>query len=87
MVAKQGAEGLCLVGAPGIGIALHIDDGDAAARAGRVAAVAALKASGAQVADATELDLHRTVQLPDPRGGAALAHAVPTNAFEALHVS
>jgi hypothetical protein len=25
--------------------------------------------------------------LPDPRGGAALAHAVPTNAFEALHVS
>ncbi len=87
VVAKQGAEGLCLVGAPGIGIAVHADDGDAAARAGRVAAVAALKASGAQVADATELDLHRTVQLPDPRGGAALAHAVPTNAFEALHVS
>lgn len=87
VVAKQGAEGLCLVGAPGIGIALHTDDGDAAARAGRVAAVAALKATGAQVADAAELDLHRTVQLPDPRGGAALAHAVPADTLKALQVS
>jgi len=87
VVAKQGAEGLCLVGAPGIGIALHTDDGDAAARAGRVATVAALRAAGAAVASSTTLDLHRTVQLPDPRGGSALARAEATSAFDALRLS
>jgi L-asparaginase II len=87
VVAKQGAEGLCLVGAPGIGIALHTDDGDAAARAGRVATVAALRVAGAAVAGATTLDAHRTVQLPDPRGGSALARVEATSAFDALHVS
>ncbi|MFM8813456.1 MAG: asparaginase [Candidatus Limnocylindrus sp.] len=87
VVAKQGAEGLCLVGAPGIGIALHTDDGDAAARAGRVATVAALRAAGAAVASSTALDLHRTVQLPDPRGGSALAYAEATSAFDALRLS
>jgi len=87
VVAKQGAEGLCLIGAPGIGIALHTDDGDAAARAGRVATVAALRAAGAAVANATTLEHHRTVQLPDPRGGSSLARAEATSAFDALRLS
>ena len=87
VVAKQGAEGLCLVGAPGIGIALHTEDGDAAARAGRVATVAALRAAGAAVASANSLDLHRTVELPDPRGGSALARAEATGAFAALRMT
>jgi len=87
VVAKQGAEGLCLVGAPGIGIALHTDDGDAAARAGRVATVAALRAAGAAVARASTLDAHRTVQLPDPRGGSALARVEPTASLANLKLS
>jgi hypothetical protein len=87
VVAKQGAEGLCLVGAPGIGIALHTEDGDGAARAGRVATVAALRAAGAAVANASSLDLHRVVQFPDPRGGAALAHAEAAPAVSNLTLS
>ena len=73
VVSKQGAEGLCLVGAPGIGLAVKTEDGDGAARSGRVATVAALAAVGAAVANAPSLDLHRTVRLPDPRGGEPLA--------------
>lgn len=87
VVAKQGAEGLCLVGAPGIGIAVHTDDGDAAARAGRVATVAALRVAGAAVARASTLDAHRVVSLPDPRGGSALARAEASQAFDALQPS
>ena len=87
VVAKQGAEGLCLVGAPGIGIALHTEDGDGAARAGRVATVAALRAAGAAVASASSLDLHRYVEYPDPRGGASLARVEPTAALANLKVS
>ncbi len=86
VVAKQGAEGLCLVGAPGIGIALHTDDGDAAARAGRVATVATLRAVGAKVASAASLDSHRVVQIPDPRGGVPLAQAEAAAAFDALRL-
>jgi L-asparaginase II len=87
VVAKQGAEGLCLVGAPGIGIALHTDDGDAAARAGRVATVAALRAAGAVVARASSLDLHRYVEFPDPRGGLPLARVEPTATLVNLKLS
>ena len=87
VVAKQGAEGLCLVGAPGIGLALHTEDGDGAARAGRVATVAALRAAGATVASASALDLHRTVEYPDPRGGAPLARVEPTTLLANLTLS
>ena len=87
VVAKQGAEGLCLVGAPGIGIALHTEDGDGAARAGRVATVAALRAAGAAVARASSLDPHRYVEYPDPRGGASLARVEPTAALANLALS
>ena len=78
VVSKQGAEGLCLVGAPGIGLAVKTEDGDGAARSGRVATVAALAAVGAAVANAPSLDLHRTVRLPDPRGGEPLATLRPS---------
>jgi len=84
VVSKQGAEGLCLVGAPGIGLAVKTEDGDGAARSGRVATVAALAAVGAAVASASSLDLHRTVRLPDPRGGEPLATLRPSAAFDAL---
>jgi L-asparaginase II len=87
VVAKQGAEGLCLVGAPGIGIALHTEDGDGAARAGRVATVAALRAACATVASASSLDLHRYVEYPDPRGGVPLARVEPTAALANLTLS
>jgi L-asparaginase II len=87
VVAKQGAEGLCLVGLPGYGIAVRTEDGDAAARSGRVATVAVLTALGAQVAAATSLEAHRTVNLPDPRGGAALATVRPGEALISLKVS
>jgi L-asparaginase II len=84
VVAKQGAEGLCLVGAPGIGIAVHTDDGDAAARAGRVATVATLRAAGVDVANSTALDAHRTVRIAGPRPSSTLARAEATTAFDAL---
>lgn len=84
VVSKQGAEGLCLVGAPGIGLAVKTEDGDSAARSGRVATVAALTAVGAAVASASSLDLHRTVRLPDPRGGEPLATLRPSTAFDVL---
>lgn len=84
VVSKQGAEGLCLVGAPGIGLAVKSEDGDGAARSGRVATVAALAAAGAAVAASSTLDLHRTVKLPDPRGGEPLATLRPSAAFSAL---
>jgi L-asparaginase II len=87
VVAKQGAEGLCLIGLPGYGIAVRTEDGDAAARSGRVASVAILAAIGARVATATSLDSHRTVSLADPRGGAALAMVRPGEAFAILKVS
>jgi len=87
VVAKQGAEGLCLVGLPGYGIAVRTEDGDAAARSGRVATVAVLAAIGASVAAAKSLDDHRTVSLPDPRGGAALATVRPGEALSTLSVS
>jgi len=87
VVAKQGAEGLCLVGLPGYGIAVRTEDGDAAARSGRVATVAVLAAIGASVAAATSLEAHRTVSLPDPRGGAALAAVRPGEALSTLKVS
>ncbi|MEI6271320.1 MAG: hypothetical protein WCP38_03025, partial [Chloroflexota bacterium] len=75
------------VGAPGIGIALHIEDGDGAARAGRVATVAALRIAGAAVANAPSLDMHRTVEYPDPRGGAPLARVEPTATLANLTLS
>jgi len=87
VVAKQGAEGLCLVGLPGYGIAVRTEDGDAAARSGRVATVAVLSAIGASVAATTSLDAHRTVNLPDPRGGAPLATVRPGEALTSLKVS
>jgi L-asparaginase II len=87
VVAKQGAEGLCLVGMPGYGIAVRTEDGDAAARSGRVATVAVLAAIGASVAAATSLEAHRTVSLADPRGGAALATVRPGAWLETLKVS
>ena len=87
VVAKQGAEGLCLVGLPGYGIAVRTEDGDAAARSGRVATVAVLAAIGASVAAATSLDAHRTVNLADPRGGAALATVSPAASLSMLEVS
>jgi L-asparaginase II len=87
VVAKQGAEGLCLVGMPGYGIAVRTEDGDAAARSGRVATVAVLAAIGASVAAATSLDAHRTVSLADPRGGAALATVRPGESLSTLKVS
>lgn len=87
VVAKQGAEGLCLVGLPGYGIAVRTEDGDAAARSGRVATVAVLTAIGASVAAATSLDAHRTVNLADPRGGAPLATVRPGEALTSLKVS
>ena len=87
VVAKQGAEGLCLVGLPGYGIAVRTEDGDAAARSGRVATVAVLAAIGASVAAAASLDSHRTVNLADPRGGAALATVRPGDSLTTLKVS
>jgi L-asparaginase II len=87
VVAKQGAEGLCLVGLPGHGIAVRTEDGDAAARSGRVATVAVLTAIGAGVSAATSLDAHRTVNLADPRGGAPLATVRPGEALTSLKVS
>lgn len=84
VVSKQGAEGLCLVGAPGIGLAVKSEDGDGAARSGRVATVAALAAMGAEVASSSTLDLHRVVQLPDPRGGEPIAVLRPSVAFTSL---
>jgi L-asparaginase II len=87
VVAKQGAEGLCLVGLPGYGIAVRTEDGDAAARAGRVATVAVLAALGASVAVAASLDSHRAVNLADPRGGAALATVSPAASLLMLEVS
>ena len=87
VVAKQGAEGLCLVGLPGYGIAVRTEDGDAAARSGRVATVAVLAAIGASVAAAPSLDSHRTVSLVDPRGGTALATVRPGEALSTLEVS
>jgi L-asparaginase II len=87
VVAKQGAEGLCLVGMPGYGIAVRTEDGDAAARSGRVATVAVLAAIGASVAAATALEAHRTVSLADPRGGAALASVRPGESLATLKVS
>lgn len=87
VVAKQGAEGLCLVGVPGFGIAVRTEDGDAAARSGRVATVAVLTAIGARVAAATSLDPHRTVNLADPRGGAPLASVRPGESLVSLKVS
>jgi L-asparaginase II len=81
VVAKQGAEGLCIIGAPGVGIAIHADDGDhSSSRCGRVTSVCVLQAAGAEVAHAPELDPHRVVTdcFPDPRGGhAASAEAAP----------
>jgi L-asparaginase II len=87
VVAKQGAEGLCLVGMPGYGIAVRTEDGDAAARSGRVATVAVLAAMNASVAAATSLEAHRTVSLADPRGGAALATVRPGESLSTLKVS
>lgn len=87
VVAKQGAEGLCLVGAGSFGIAVRTEDGDGAARSGRVATCAALAAIGASVATAGSLNLHRLVSLPDPRGGAPLAQVLPGDAFATLHLS
>ena len=87
VVAKQGAEGLCLVGMPGYGIAVRTEDGDAAARSGRVATAAVLAAIGASVAAATSLEAHRTVSLADPRGGAALATVRPGESLSTLKVS
>ena len=87
VVAKQGAEGLCLVGLPGYGIAVRTDDGDAAARSGRVATVAVLAAIGASVAAASSLEAHRIVNLADPRGGAALATVSPAVSLSLLKVS
>ncbi|MFM9128921.1 MAG: asparaginase [Candidatus Limnocylindrus sp.] len=87
VVAKQGAEGLCLVGMPGFGVAVRTEDGDAAARSGRVATVAVLAAIGAQVAEAPSLDAHRIVNLADPRGGAALATVRPGASLTSLKVS
>ena len=87
VVAKQGAEGLCLVGLPGYGIAVRTEDGDAAARSGRVATVAVLAAIGASIAAAASLDSHRTVNLADPRGGAALATVRPGDSLTTLKVS
>jgi L-asparaginase II len=87
VVAKQGAEGLCLVGLPGYGIAVRTEDGDAAARSGRVATVAVLAAIGASVAAAASLDSHRSVSLADPRGGAALATVRPGESLTTLKVS
>jgi L-asparaginase II len=86
VVAKQGAEGLCLVGLPGYGIAVRTEDGDAAARSGRVATVAVLAAIGASVAAAGSLDAHRVVSLSDPRGGAALATVHPSDSLRTLEV-
>jgi L-asparaginase II len=86
VVAKQGAEGLCLVGLPGYGIAVRTEDGDAAARSGRVATVAVLAAIGASLATAAALDSHRTVNLADPRGGAALATVRPGESLVTLKV-
>jgi L-asparaginase II len=86
VVAKQGAEGLCLVGLPGYGIAVRTEDGDAAARSGRVATVAVLAAIGASVAAAASLDSHRSVSLADPRGGAALATVRPGESLSTLKV-
>jgi L-asparaginase II len=87
VVAKQGAEGLCLVGLPGYGIAVRTEDGDAAARSGRVATVAVLAAIGASVAAAASLDSHRSVGLTDPQGGAALATVRPGESLSTLKVS
>jgi L-asparaginase II len=87
VVAKQGAEGLCLVGLPGYGIAVRTEDGDAAARSGRVATVAVLAAIGASVAAAASLDSHRIVNLADPRGGAVLATVRPGESLATLKVS
>jgi L-asparaginase II len=87
VVAKQGAEGLCLVGLPGYGIAVRTEDGDAAARSGRVATVAVLDAIGASVAAAASLDSHRTVNLADPRGGAPFAMVRPGESLATLKVS
>ena len=87
VVAKQGAEGLCLVGLPGYGIAVRTEDGDAAARSGRVATVAVLAAIGASVAAAAALDSHRTVNLADPRGGAPFATVRPGESLATLKVS
>jgi L-asparaginase II len=84
VVAKQGAEGLCLVGLPGYGIAVRTEDGDAAARSGRVATVAVLAAIGASVAAAPALDAHRIVNLADPRGGVALATVRAADSLLAL---
>lgn len=87
VVSKQGAEGLCLVGLPGYGIAVRTEDGDAAARSGRVATVAVLTALGAQVASAASLDSHRTVSLADPRGGAPFATVHPGESLTTLKAS
>jgi L-asparaginase II len=87
VVAKQGAEGLCLVGLPGFGIAVRTEDGDAAARSGRVATVAVLAAIGASVGAAASLDSHRTVNLADPRGGAPFAMVRPGESLATLKVS
>ena len=87
VVAKQGAEGLCLVGLPGFGIAVRTEDGDAAARSGRVATVAVLAAIGASVGAAASLDSHRTVNLADPRGGAPFAMVCPGESLATLKVS
>lgn len=87
VVAKQGAEGLCLVGLPGYGIAVRTEDGDAAARSGRVATVAVLAAIGANVAAASSLEAHRIVTLADPRGGTAFATVRPGESLMTLKVS
>jgi hypothetical protein len=72
---------------PGYGIAVRTEDGDVAARSGRVATVAVLAAIGASIAAATSLDAHRTVSLADPRGGAALAAVRPGEALSTLRIS
>lgn len=86
VVAKQGAEGLCLVGLPGFGIAVRTEDGDAAARSGRVAIVATLAAIGADVAASSSLDDHRAVSLVNPRGGAPIASVRPGESLLTLVV-
>jgi hypothetical protein len=66
---------------------MRTEDGDAAARSGRVATVAVLAAIGANVAAAASLDSHRIVNLADPRGGAALATVRPGESLMTLKVS
>jgi hypothetical protein len=66
---------------------VRTEDGDAAARSGRVATVAVLAAIGASVAAAASLASHRTVSLADPRGGAPFAMVRPGESLATLKVS